>query len=46
MNVYFIEIHFKWVPVTTAWCVLMLQIEEDLKMEESCEYIASIVADS
>jgi len=27
-NVYLIEIHVQWVPVTTAWCVLTLQIEE------------------
>jgi hypothetical protein len=32
--------HIKWVPVTTAWHVLRLRMEErPLDMEGSCEYI-------
>jgi hypothetical protein len=37
----------KWLPVTTAWRVLRLRMEERPPvMEGSCEYIESAVADS
>jgi hypothetical protein len=39
--------HDKWVPVTTAWCVLRLRMEErPLDMEGGCENIEQTVADS
>jgi hypothetical protein len=42
-----VKVHDKWVPVTTAWRVLRLQMEEQLPdMEGSCEYIEKTVVDS
>jgi hypothetical protein len=39
--------HDKWVPVTTAWRVLRVQMEErPPDMEGSCEYFEEAVADS
>jgi hypothetical protein len=42
-KIYFCVIYFsrdKWVPVTTAWSVLRLRMEErPPDMEGSCEYV-------
>jgi hypothetical protein len=38
--------HVRWVPVTTAWSVLGLRMEErPPAMEGSCEYIKQAAAD-
>jgi hypothetical protein len=43
----FENVRGKWVPVTTAWRVLRLRMEErPPDMEGSCEYIEQAVADS
>jgi hypothetical protein len=47
-SLYFIvlamPIHVRWVPATTAWHILRLQIEErPPAMEGSCEYIEAAV---
>jgi hypothetical protein len=39
--------HVVWVPVTTAWHVLRLQMDENPSdMEGSCEYIEQAATDS
>jgi hypothetical protein len=38
--IYIYYVHVRWVPVTTAWRVLGLRMEEQPPaMEGSCEYI-------
>jgi hypothetical protein len=41
------EFREAWVPVTIAWCVLRLQMEEQPPdMDGSCEYLEQAVMDS